>query len=235
MAESFDLTHPEEVARGLRTARLQIGRKQAVVIPTDGGYALAVNAFSEGGIAQLRQLKGWSTPVPPQVLIPGFPTLTALAAEVHESVSALVEEFWPGALTVIVAAQPSLRWNLGDNRGTVALRMPAHPIAGELLAEVGPLAVSRATRAGSKASQIEHIIEEFGDEVACYLIDPALTDEELVAPSTVVDATGLSRPGGLLRIVREGAISREAVVAVVGEEHVEPVKQASPDAQPGVG
>ena len=218
MPSLFDLSNPEEVAKGLRQARLQIGRKQVVVIPTDSGYGLAANAFSPGGVARLREVKHWMEPVAPQVLIPGFPTLTALAAEVPEAVRALVEEFWPGGLTVIVHAQPSLQWDLGDNRGTVALRMPAHPIAGELLAEVGPMVVSAATRDGHTPGSIDEIVEIFGEEVACYLIDPSVTSLSDLVPSTVVDATGLGTPGGHLRILRSGEIDRDALEGVVGDD-----------------
>lgn len=216
MAEVFDTSDPEQLAKGLRQARLSIGRKQVVIIPTDTGYALAANAFSPAGVATLREVKGWDRAVPPQVLLPGFPTLAALATEVSEPVKALTDEFWPGALTVIVPAQESLQWDLGDNQGTVALRMPAHLVASELLAEIGPLAVSQAQRVGEPLTSLDAILETFSDQVGCVLVDPSLNHPGV--PSTVVDASSLSLPDGKIRILREGSIPRAALVELLGED-----------------
>ena len=59
------------------------------------------------------------------MLVPGIPTLDALAEFVPDEVRALVKAFWPGGLTVIIPARSSLEWDLGETRGTVALRMPS--------------------------------------------------------------------------------------------------------------
>ena len=220
MPEVFDITVPDQLVAGLRHARLAIGRKQVVVIPTDTSYALAVGAFSPASVALMREVKGWTTPVPPQVLLPGIPTLTALAAEVDPSVETLTRALWPGGLTVIVPAGESLQWDLGDNKGTVALRMPADRAARELLADTGPLAVTRASPVGSDIGRDPDAIQEtFADLVAVYLLRGAM---DAAPPSTVVDATGLGYPTGHLRIVREGAISREELYALVGEEAFQP-------------
>ncbi len=219
MAEVFDTSIPAELAKGLRQARLAIGRKQVVVIPTDTGYALAANAFSAAGVSRLREVKGWSTKVPPQVLLPGFPTLAALASEVSEPVKAMTTEFWPGALTVIVPAQESLQWDLGDNQGTVSLRMPAHLVASELLAEIGPLAVSQANKVGNPLASLDEILTVFGDEVGCVLADPTLHHPG--QPSTVVDASSWGLSEGKIRIARVGQIPVSAVIEVLGEDIVE--------------
>ena len=63
----------------------------------------------------------------------------------------LIEAFWPGGLTLVVEQAPSLSWDLGDARGTVAVRMPLHPVAIELLESTGPMAVSSANRSGQPA------------------------------------------------------------------------------------
>ncbi len=196
---------------------MALGRKQLVVIPTDTGYALVANAFSPAGVATLREVKGWDRPVPPQVLIPGFPTLPALAAEVVDPVRALTEEFWPGALSVIVPAGDSLQWDLGDNDGTVTLRMPAHRIASELLLEVGPLAATLAAPVGTTLSTLDEIHEAFGDQVTVYLEDPSLSP---TGPSTVVDATSWGLEKGSIRVVREGEIPTDAIIELLGEDAV---------------
>jgi len=161
---------------------------------------------------------------------------------VPDPVRQLVAEFWPGGLTVILHAQPSLQWDLGETRGTVALRMPANPIALELLSETGPLAVSSANRSGEPSATTAADAEAMlGESVTVYLDGgPAGGSYEAIGErpgdtsSTIVDATGLDEPGGVLRIVRAGVISREQLIAVVGEElfteKAEPEASAADDA-----
>jgi L-threonylcarbamoyladenylate synthase len=215
VSDTFDLNDPDQIAPGLRHARVAIGRKQVVVIPADASYALAVNAFSPAAVALLREVKGWTTAVPPQVLIPDVSTLAGLAESVAEPVAALAEAFWPGPLTLVVPAGEMLQWDLGDNRGTVALRVPEDALTRELLADTGPLAVTQASRVGGAgASDPETVREVFSDEVAVYVVRGVVEGPA----STIVDATGLGKPEGRLRILREGPISWEQLVAVVGEE-----------------
>ncbi|HVL61121.1 MAG TPA: L-threonylcarbamoyladenylate synthase, partial [Microbacterium sp.] len=145
--------------------------------------------------------------------------------------------FWPGGLTVILHAQPSLQWDLGETRGTVALRMPANPIALELLSETGPLAVSSANLSGRPSATTAADAEVMlGDSVTVYLDGgPAGEGYEAIGErpgdtsSTIVDATGLAVDGGVMRIVRAGVISRERIAEVVGEDMLAPVGEAATD------
>ncbi|GAA1748606.1 L-threonylcarbamoyladenylate synthase [Agromyces humatus] len=230
MTAIFDCSVDSQLLTGMRLARGAIGRGQLVVIPTDTVYGVAADAFSAQAVAGLLAAKGRERTAPPPVLIPGIPTLDALATEIPEVVRQLVAEFWPGGLTVILRAQPSLQWDLGETRGTVALRMPANPIALELLAETGPLAVSSANLSGmpsaTTAAQAEQML---GEHVAVYLDGgPAGESYEAIGErpgdtsSTIVDATGIHDGEGMLRIVRAGVISRERIVAVVGEQMLAP-------------
>ncbi|MDZ4045303.1 MAG: L-threonylcarbamoyladenylate synthase, partial [Rhodoglobus sp.] len=148
MPPIFDASVAAELLTGMRLARTAIGRGDLVVIPTDTVYGLATDAFNPAGVEKLVTAKGRTRESPPPVLIPGIPTLDALAESVPDEVRALVAAFWPGGLTVIVPARSTLTWDLGETRGTVALRMPAHPLALELLSETGPLAVSSANLTG---------------------------------------------------------------------------------------
>jgi L-threonylcarbamoyladenylate synthase len=220
MSPIYDTSVEAELLAGMRLARTAIGRGDLVVIPTDTVYGLAADAFNPAAVEKLVTAKGRTRAVPPPVLVPGIPTLDALAAEVPQAVRDLVREFWPGALTIILPAQPSLDWDLGDTQGTVAVRMPDHPIALELLSETGPLAVSSANRHGepaaTTAAEADHAL---GDGVAVVLDAGPSGD----VPSTIVDATGLVAPAagegtGKLRIVREGVISRADIVRIVGAE-----------------
>ena len=152
MAPIYDCSVEAELLTGMRLARTAIGRGDLVVLPTDTVYGLAADAFNPAAVQKLIDTKGRTRQSPPPVLIPGIPTLDALAEGVPDEVRALVAKFWPGGLTVIVAANSALAWDLGDTRGTVALRMPDNRIALELLSETGPLAVSSANLTGRPAA-----------------------------------------------------------------------------------
>jgi tRNA threonylcarbamoyl adenosine modification protein (Sua5/YciO/YrdC/YwlC family) len=149
-------------------------------------------------------------PVP--VLIGAWRTARALTDHLSDAAELLIGAFWPGALTVIVTQGSGLAWDLGDSNGTVALRMPLHDVAIDLLQATGPLAVSSANRTGSPApTTADEAQAQLGDTVAVYL-DGGPTPG--ATPSTIVDVTG-AQP----RLVREGAITRaqlEEAVGVVG-------------------
>lgn len=218
MAPIYDCSVEAELLTGMRLARTAIGRGDLVVVPTDTVYGLAADAFNPAAVQKLITAKGRTRSSPPPVLIPGIPTLDALAAVVPEEVRALVATFWPGALTIILPAQSSLAWDLGETGGTVALRMPSNRIILELLSETGPLAVSSANLTGqSPATTAEGAEKMLGDSVSVYLDD----GEGGTVSSTIVDATPLVTPDGKLRIVRAGAISSTEIRQIVGEDRCE--------------
>ncbi len=218
MASLYDCSVEAELLTGMRLARKAIGRGDLVVIPTDTVYGLAADAFNPEAVAALIAAKGRTRQSPPPVLIPGIPTLDALAEAVPDEVRALVAKFWPGGLTVIVAANSSLAWDLGETKGTVALRMPDNRIALELLSETGPLAVSSANLTGEPAATTAAAAQEMlGESVSVYL-DGGQAGS---MASTIVDATALADPDGKLRIVREGVISSDEIRAVVGADRCE--------------
>lgn len=239
MTVIHDCSVESELLAGMRLARRAIGSGELVVIPTDTVYGVAADAFSPAAVQRLLDAKGRERTSPPPVLVPGIPTLDALAVEVPEAVRKLVAEFWPGGLTVILRAQPSLQWDLGETRGTVALRMPDQRIALELLSETGPLAVSSANLSGMpSATTAQDAADMLGDSVSVYLDGgPAGAGYQAIGErpgdtsSTIVDATGIDADGtGVLRIVRAGVISRERIAEVVGEELLaEPSEPAGPE------
>lgn len=213
MASIYNCSDSSELLTGMRLARASIGKGELVVIPTDTVYGIAADAFSPAAVQRLLDAKGRGRQSPPPVLIPGIPTLDALAETVPDEVHKLVAAFWPGGLTVILPARSSLTWDLGETHGTVALRMPSNRVALELLSETGPLAVSSANRTGSPAAMTAADAEAMLDEsVAVYLDDGrAGIGYEGDRSSTIVDATGLLTPEGTIRIVRSGVISDEAI------------------------
>ena len=249
MTRIYDCSVDTEYAAGMRLARSAIGRGALVVIPTDTVYGVAADAFNPDAVQRLLDAKGRDRTSPPPVLIPGIPTLDALAQDVPPPVRDLVAAFWPGGLTVILNAQPSLVWDLGDTRGTVALRMPRNKIALDLLSETGPLAVSSANSSGLP-SAIDAVGAEdmLGSSVAVYLDGGvAGTDYEPIGDrpgdtsSTIVDATRFATNGGKLVIVRGGVISRDDIAGVIGDalapvgfvsEAPEPEPELEPEPEP---
>ena len=190
MTTTHDCTSEAGRVEGLAAAGEALGRGELVVIATDTVYGIAADAFDPDAVAALLAAKGRDRTSPPPVLIGAPAALDGLASAV----------FWPGALTLVCTEQPSLRWDLGDTFGTVALRMPDHPLVLELLTRTGPLAVSSANRTGRPpARTAAEARDQLGDAVAVYLESGPNTDP---VPSSIVDVTG-DRPV----LLREGALS----------------------------
>ena len=188
-----------------------VSRGEVIVLPTDTVYGVGADAFSPDAVARLLAAKGRDRQTPPPVLIPSVRTVDGLARDVSVAARALMDSFWPGPLTVIVHAQPSLAWDLGETRGTVALRVPDHGAALALLARTGPLAVTSANLTGkAAATSAEDAREQLGSAVSVYL---DAGDSPLGIASTIVDATGPA-----LRVVRDGGVSWDKLVEVVGVE-----------------
>lgn len=208
-----DPASPEDVEAAVDAASLAIQRGRLVVLPTDTVYGIAADAFDAGAVQRLLDAKGRGRDMPPPVLVGSAGTLDALASDVPPYVHPLVDAFWPGPLTVVCHEQSSLQWDLGDTRGTVAVRMPDHDVARKLLDRTGPLAVSSANLTGhDAATDADQAMEMLGDKVAV-VIDGGTTPGNV--PSTIVDATG-ERP----RLLRLGAISVERLDEVLAEHDV---------------
>jgi tRNA threonylcarbamoyl adenosine modification protein (Sua5/YciO/YrdC/YwlC family) len=159
-------------------------------------------------VGDLLRAKGRGRDMPVPVLVGSWTTIDGLVTVVDSRTRSLIEAFWPGGLTLVVRHAPSLSWDLGDAGGTVAVRMPLHPVAIELLEKTGPLAVSSANRHGHPAAQTAmEARAQLGDDVAVYLEDGQVAGG---VASTIVDVTG-GRP----QILRLGAISADELRAVV--------------------
>ena len=206
MSTVFDCSDPQQLLAGTREARAALAKGELVVFPTDTVYGVAADAFNAGGVTRLLEAKGRTRQSPPPVLVPNTQTLRALAAHVPALVEVLVEKFWPGPLTIVCEAQPSLHWDLGETQGTVALRSPQHPLTLELLRETGPLAVSSANLTGHPAPVTAAGAQAMlGESVAVYLDGGESSAEGLA--STIVDVRGLTDDGGELRVLRVGPVS----------------------------
>jgi L-threonylcarbamoyladenylate synthase len=210
----FDCVVSSSRSRGLARAQAALADGELVVLPTESAYGLACDAFSLEGLRALRSAKGNPRLFPP-VLIGSGRTLDGLATDVPAPTRALAEAFWPGPLTLICRAQPSLTWGLGGAQAPVSLRMPLHPVALQLLAMTGPLALTAANVPGNAVpTTYAQASEQLGDAVAVYLDAGEVGS---YATSTVVD--GRDEPP---RVLRRGAFSlqmlREVVPDVLDEE-----------------
>lgn len=224
MKRVFDCSIDTELLAGMRQAKLALGRNELVVLPTDTVYGIGCDAFSAKGVESLLAAKGRGPQSPPPVLIGNIQTLHALAETVPDVAQRLAEAFWPGALTMILRSQPSLTWNLGETKGTVALRMPDHKIALALLEEVGPMAVSSANLTSKPAAlNCQEAEDYFGDSVQVYLSTGSAPKAEA---STILDLTdivdtydseGRISTSGKIRVVRRGALSLDSISTVAGE------------------
>jgi L-threonylcarbamoyladenylate synthase len=198
----------EEREEAIEAATLAVQRGELVVLPTDTVYGIGADAFDPAAVRGLLAAKGRGREMPPPVLVSAATTLDALATRVPGYARALVEEFWPGPLTVVCHQQTSLQWDLGDTRGTVAVRMPDHEVAREILERTGPLAVSSANKTGMPAATDADQAEQMlGDDVAVIVDAGEAPGGEA---STIIDCTGTQG-----RVLRRGALSLEQLNAVL--------------------
>ncbi len=216
----YDCADPDSRAAGLTAARSALKSGRLAVIPTDTLYGIAADAFDSSAVAALLAAKRRGRDMPVPVLVGSWNTIDGLVFSVRPQARDLIRAFWPGALSLVVQQAPSLAWDLGDARGTVMLRMPLHPVALELLREVGPLAVSSANVSGQPpATTVGEARDQLGELVGVYL-DGGKAEHALA--STIVDLTA-DTP----RILREGAVPTAAVAEVLGVPPEELVSQAT--------
>jgi L-threonylcarbamoyladenylate synthase len=204
----FDCRDPAVREDAIDAATSRISYGELVVLPTDTVYGVGADAFDSAAVGALLAAKGRGRDMPVPVLVGSWNTLDGLVNSVDARTRQLVEAFWPGGLTLVVRHAPSLNWDLGDTDGTVAIRMPLHPVAIELLERTGPLAVSSANKSGQPPAQTAaEARDQLGDDVAVYLEAGQVA---VGTASTIVDVSG-----AVPRVLRAGAIGVEELRAVV--------------------
>ena len=209
MTEMFDCADAAQRPVGIASAISALKGGRLVVLPTDTVYGIGADAFDSAAVAALLAAKGRGRDMPVGVLVGSWHTIEGLTYTVPDGARELIRAFWPGALSLVVAQAPSLQWDLGDARGTVMLRMPLHPVAIELLREVGPMAVSSANISGRPpAVDTAQARDQLGDLVEVYLDGGKAAQQ---AASTIVDLTG-DAP----RILRPGPVGAERIAEVLG-------------------
>src|SRR6201994_623565 len=215
MSERFDLSDPAQYTAGIEAAKEAISKGELIVLPTDTVYGVGADAFTPWAVSRLLAAKGRGRDMPPPVLVGTVRAATALVDDFGPFGQDLIDEFWPGGLTLVARATPTLAWDLGDTKGTVAVRMPLHAAALDLLKATGPMAVSSANTTGRPAATtVDEAMEQLGDSISVYL-DGGQCGGGVA--STIIDLTG-----SVPRLLRAGAISmdrlREVAAPVTGGE-----------------
>ncbi|MCW2929616.1 MAG: Sua5 yciO yrdC, YrdC domain protein [Actinomycetia bacterium] len=234
MSARYDCADAQQREAGILASVTTVKAGGLVVLPTDTVYGLGADAFSPDAVSRLLAARGQERRIPPSVLVGSVRAASALAETLGAFGQDLIDEFWPGPLTLVFRASSTLKWDLGDTNGTVAVRMPLHPVALELLRRTGPLAVSSASKTGQNAATTAaDAQEQLGESVEVYLDGGPCADS---VPSTIVDLTA-----GMPRVLRVGAVSVDQLrkVATVidlpsaspaGEPPAAPVAEAAPAA-----
>ncbi|SFQ29677.1 tRNA threonylcarbamoyl adenosine modification protein, Sua5/YciO/YrdC/YwlC family [Actinomadura madurae] len=237
VSRRYDCTEPMERTRGIAEAVSAVRRGELVVLPTDTVYGVGADAFVPPAVTALLDAKGRGREMPPPVLVGSVRAAAALVEDLGTYGQDLIDEFWPGALTLVCRANTNLMWDLGETKGTVAVRMPMHELAVELLKETGPLAVSSANLSGQPAARTADEAEKMlGDSVSVYLDGGTSGHAD---PSTIIDLTG-----PVPRLLRVGAIPADKIRSVVGvlltdedeqDEKTEPDEPAEQDVRGEAG
>jgi tRNA threonylcarbamoyl adenosine modification protein (Sua5/YciO/YrdC/YwlC family) len=215
MSERYDCSDPEQREAGIDAAVAAVQKGELVVLPTDTVYGIGADAFTPWAVSRLLAAKGRGRDMPPPVLVGTVRAANALVDDMGAFGQDLIDQFWPGGLTIVCRSSPTLAWDLGDTRGTVAVRMPLHAVALDLLKRTGPMAVSSANRTGQPAATTaDEAFDQLGDSVAIYLDGGPCPGG---VASTIIDLTG-----SVPRLLRAGAIPmdrlREVAALVTGEE-----------------
>ncbi|MDU6151645.1 MAG: L-threonylcarbamoyladenylate synthase [Actinomyces urogenitalis] len=214
--------------RTLSTVVAHVRDGGLVIIPTDTVYGIGTLASDAAAVARLLAAKGRGRQMPPPVLVAGPDQLDGVVGALPPAAQALMEAFWPGALTIILDAAPDLGWDLGETGGTIAVRMPDHPLALELLRATGPMAVTSAnhtgqppaTDAASARVAFPGHVREAGSPGAgspdrsegdILLLDGGATPGPV--PSTIVSLAGDHAYSP--RIIRDGVLSLSQLAVVL--------------------
>jgi L-threonylcarbamoyladenylate synthase len=184
-----------------------LGQGDLVAFPTDTVYGLGAALFNHQAIDRLYVVKGRDIAKAIAVLVGDETALEQVAGVLSGFAASLARRFWPGPLTLVVAAHPALPANLSP-LPTVGVRMPDHPLALALLRRTGPLAVTSANLSGEpSAVTAEEVYAQLNGRIPL-ILDGGHTPGGL--PSTVVDCTG-SEPV----ILRPGPISLQQLTSEI--------------------
>ena len=182
-----------------------------IVAPLENSYALIADAFFHDAVRALHVLRGDELGVAAQVVIANKASVDGIARSISDEARILMDNLWPGALSINLKPQLGLSWDLGDANSLdqISVRVPSSTFVLEILKKTGPLAIASAAAAGSPPyTDCEEL--DFSDvEVAAVFTAGDLPQG---SPSTVIDFTGSKA-----HVLREGAIPRSEITALVSD------------------
>jgi len=193
----------------LRYAAERLLHGEVVAIPTDTVYGLAADPFNLSAVEEIYRVKGRPDERALPILVNSLDQAMLLSREVPRNFLRLAEEFWPGALTLVVDASHRLPLKVTANTGRIALRWPRSEVVARLIEEFdGPLTGTSANLSGSPAcTGAEQVFTQLGERLVL-ILDAGETKS--ASPSTIVELHG-----DTWKVLREGAISSKEIATAL--------------------
>ena len=187
-----------------------------VIFPTETVYGLGANALDEDAVIKIYEAKGRPSDNPLIVHICEKSEVYNLAKDISEKAELIMDEFWPGPITIILNKKDIVPYRTSGGLDTVAIRMPSHPIAREIIKQSGlPIAAPSANISGRPSpTKADHVYEEMNGRVSGIVLGD---DCNYGLESTVLDMTG-----DIPMILRPGSITKEDLESIVGKVTIDP-------------
>ena len=204
-----------ELSEHVATAVTALKDGYVIVAPLEYSYALITDAFMHDAVRAMHVLRGDSLGVAAQVAIANQESIDGIAREISRDARLLMQNFWPGLLSLNLKPQAGLSWDLGDGNtlDQISVRIPSSQFILEVLKKSGPVAIASAALVGNAAINDSTDVTYLDSDVAAIFTAGALP---IGGASTVIDLTGIRT-----RIVREGAITRGEITALVPDISLE--------------
>lgn len=181
----------------------------ALVLPTETVYGLFAKALDEKAVNAVYDLKQRPRDKAMNLNVADFNSILAFSKEQPRYLKKLYQAFLPGPLTIILKANDQVPYWINSGLSTVGFRLPSHPITAALIQKTGPLIGPSANLSGKASGRVfDHIMQDFDFQVFGYADDPFLTGKD----STILDLSGER-----VVILRQGAITKEELLANVPE------------------
>lgn len=206
--EAIDAVKPER--RLVRKAAGIIKSGGVISFPTRCLYGLGADAFQPSAVKRIFNIKGRSLHKPILVLIAGPQDLKNLTPWISPAAAAIMDDFWPGRVTIVLKAKADLPPNLTAGTNKIGVRLPGHPVARELVKAVGgPITGTSANFSGSRGCERAEDLPTPLAEKLDLILDAG--ELEGGPGSTVVDVSG----DGICKVLREGVVCERDILAAV--------------------
>lgn len=200
-----------------------LSQGKTVIFPTETVYGLGANALDEDAVKKIYEAKGRPSDNPLIVHICEKDEISALATDINDKAKKLMDVFWPGPLTMIFKKKEIVPQRTSGGLDTVAIRMPSHPIAREIIRQSGvPIAAPSANISGRPSpTKGQHVCDEMNGRVNGIIVGG---DCDFGLESTVIDMTS-EKP----MILRPGSVTKEQMEESIGEVLIDPSIEGKED------